>query len=190
MRDCLTTRRAETIQRRRRSLVVALTLGSVLSGLAFGQSTTTGTAAFPKEHPPANRTDRRDQASQLTEAVAGSERGSPAAAVPRKNFIDQFIFGKMERDGIPHAALAGDGEFFRRVHLDLTGRIPDPEQLNGFVGSTDPQKREKLVDSLLHSPAYLAKWTYWFGDRGGLTRTGSETTAEMFFTSGFMIPST
>jgi hypothetical protein len=38
----------------------------------------------------------------------------PATPVPQNNFIDKFIFGKMERDGVPHAPLSADTEFFRR----------------------------------------------------------------------------
>ena len=52
---------------------------------------------------------------------------------PRKNFIDEFIFGRMERDGIQPAPAADDQEFLRRVYLDLTGRIPSAEQFRSFI---------------------------------------------------------
>ena len=70
----------------------------------------------------------------------------------------------MERDHIPHAPLASDTEFFRRVHLDLTGRLPDPADLKAFLASNDPQKRDKLIDSLTGQEPFLSKWTYWFSD--------------------------
>ena len=70
----------------------------------------------------------------------------------------------MERDGVPHAPLTNDYEFCRRVYLDLTGRIPTPEQLKAFVGSTDPDKRDKLIDELIESPAWVDHWSYWYGD--------------------------
>ena len=44
-----------------------------------------------------------------------------AATIPRKNFIDDSIFGRMATAGIRSAPLASDLEFLRRVTLDLTG---------------------------------------------------------------------
>jgi hypothetical protein len=120
--------------------------------------------ALPKDHPALDPAGRREAASRLTEQVAG-KAGSVLAPVARKNFIDEFIFGKMDRDKIPHAGLASDAEYFRRVHLDLTGRIPDSSALDLFLASTDPDKRDKLVDSIVGKGPYLAKWTYWMGDQ-------------------------
>src|SRR5687767_1310901 len=84
--------------------------------------------------------DRPVEAGRLTEAVAGA---LPAAAVsdapiPRRNYIDEQIFGRMERDRIPHAQLAGDEEFLRRVYVDVTGLLPTPEKVREFVASKDP----------------------------------------------------
>ena len=116
---------------------------------------------LPADHPKVNKPDRRQQASQLTESVACGEPSGNPADVPRKNFIDEHIFGKMERNGIPHSPLAGDAEFLRRVSLDLTGRIPYPVEVREFVASSDPAKRDKLIDHLIGSKAYLERWTYW-----------------------------
>ena len=68
--------------------------------------------------------------------------------VPRKNFIDEYIFGRMERDGIRPAPLADDQEFLRRAYLDLTGRIPSVEQFQTFVNDTNPSKRDGLIDGI------------------------------------------
>ena len=95
--------------------------------------------------------DRARDASKLTEAVAPALPSSAAstAPIPRKNFIDEHIFGRMERDKIPHAPLAGDEEFLRRAYLDATGLLPTPEQVRSFVADKDPNKRDKLIDSLI-----------------------------------------
>lgn len=119
--------------------------------------------SLPKDHLPVRTSDRRQAASRLTSEIAGPASAT-ASPVPRRNFIDELLFAKMERDRIPHAPLASDAEFFRRLHLDLTGRLPDPAALRDFVSSIDPQKRDRLVDQLIPSPAFLAKWTYWWGD--------------------------
>ncbi|MDX1983945.1 MAG: DUF1553 domain-containing protein [Bryobacteraceae bacterium] len=117
---------------------------------------------LPKDHPEVKR-GRRQQASRLTAEIAGGA-SAKASPVSRRNFIDEHIFGRMEKDRVPHAPLAGDYEFFRRVHLDLTGRLPKPEETRAFASSSDPDKRDRLIDKLTQSEAYKAKWAYWFSD--------------------------
>ena len=98
------------------------------------------------------------QGPKLLEAGANTERlasGLPKSAgpmqrVPRRNFIDNHIFGKMERDGVPHAPQASDQEFFRRITLDLTGRIPTPSEVLSFMGDTSPDKRARVIEQALH----------------------------------------
>src|SRR2546425_8513280 len=53
-------------------------------------------------------------AGKTTERVAGSlPRGAVATeAIPHRNFIDDRIFGKMKKEGIPNAPLSTDQEFF------------------------------------------------------------------------------
>ena len=100
-----------------------------------------------------------------------------AEPLPRKNFIDDHIFGKMEKEGIPHAPLTSDTEFLRRVTLDLTGRLPSPAAVRQFTADRSPDKRDKLIDSLF--PAlpkmgigrrptrvgpFLDRWTTFFSD--------------------------
>ncbi|MFN7939619.1 MAG: DUF1553 domain-containing protein [Bryobacteraceae bacterium] len=135
-----------------------------------------GQAPLPKDHPPTPAADRRTQASQLTAEIAGQSPSGPSSPVPRNNFIDTHIFGRMAKDRIPHAPLASDEEFFRRLHIDLTGRIPGNQQLHEFLSSKDPHKRDKLIDALIGSKEWRAKWTYWFGDlaMAAANRIGNE----------------
>jgi len=100
-------------------------------------------------------------------AEIASQRGprsSPSAKVARRNYIDEHIFGRMAKDGVPHAPLASDEEFARRAWLDTTGRIPETADLTTFAASTDPAKREKLIDRLVDSPEFIDKWTYYWED--------------------------
>ncbi|MBM3740246.1 MAG: DUF1553 domain-containing protein [Acidobacteria bacterium] len=101
--------------------------------------------------------------SALTAEAAG-RAGRAAGAVQRVNFIDEHIFGRMQRDRVPHAGLAGDEEFARRAWLDATGRIPEPQELRAFLADADPQKRAKLIDRLLESPGFVDRWSYYFED--------------------------
>ncbi|MCS6954135.1 MAG: DUF1549 domain-containing protein [Bryobacterales bacterium] len=88
----------------------------------------------------------------------------PADRIPRRNFIDDEIFGRLAARGIPSAPLASDAEFLRRVSLDLTGRLPTPEQIRSFLADPSPDKRDRLIDRLLDSPEFVDKWTMWLGD--------------------------
>src|SRR5215213_3158899 len=59
-------------------------------------------------------------------------------------------------------AVADDPTFLRRVTLDLTGKLPDPEGLRRFAADTAPDKRAKVVDQLLQTDAYAVNWgRYW-----------------------------
>jgi hypothetical protein len=119
----------------------------------------------PTDHPtaPAPATGRSD-ASTLTERLRPSTGPTPATAIARKNLIDEFIFGKMEADRIPHAGVSSDEEFFRRAHIDLTGRITSDEDLRSFLDSTEPGKRDALIDRLVVSRAAKTKWAYFLND--------------------------
>ncbi len=106
------------------------------------------------------------EAGIRTERLAGALSGGPAstAKLPYKNFIDELVFGRMQKDSIPHAPLSTDQEFFRRINLDLTGRIPTAEDLRAFLADASPRKRAKLIDKLIGSPAFVDKWAYFYMD--------------------------
>jgi len=108
--------------------------------------------------------DRKKALSAITEAANLGRPAGPSAPVARRGFIDEHIFGRMEKDGVPHAPLSLDEEFARRAWLDATGRIPEPEELRAFLASNDPAKRDKLVDRLVDSPGFIDRWAYYFED--------------------------
>ena len=119
---------------------------------------------LPADHPEVSPGKNGQTAAQLTEALRPSGGARATAPIALKNLIDEFIFSKMEKDGIPHAPLASDEEFFRRIHLDLTGRTPKDDELVAFLQDKDPQKRDRLIDRLADSRPYEARWAYHFGD--------------------------
>ena len=93
--------------------------------------------------------------------------GAPVADYPsveRRNFIDERVFAKLRRFNIIPSPISDDGEFLRRVCLDLTGSLPPANRAREFLADSDPQKREKLVDVLLGSPEYVDYWTFRFAD--------------------------
>jgi hypothetical protein len=104
--------------------------------------------------------------SDLTRDIAAKlpQGDGTKKSVVIRNLIDQHLFSAMQRDGIPHAPLTNDYEFCRRVYLDLIGRIPTTEQLKAFVNSKDINKRDKLIDELLDSSAWVDHWSYFYAD--------------------------
>jgi len=91
-------------------------------------------------------------------------RAVPASQLPARNFIDEEIFGRLQAEGVPAAGLTSDDEFLRRVSLDLTGRIPPADEIRAFMADADPEKRDKAIERLLLSEAWLDKWSLWLGD--------------------------
>ncbi|MSO23048.1 MAG: DUF1549 domain-containing protein [Acidobacteria bacterium] len=126
-----------------------------------------------KDHPEPSAGQRK-ALDELTQSIGSRLPASPVIPVQRQNYIDDYILGKMERDRVPHAGLSSDTEFVRRVTLDLTGRLPEVEAIRSFVKDTNPDKRDKLIDSLVATPVaglrgqlttpFLDRWSYWFGD--------------------------
>lgn len=84
---------------------------------------------------------------------------TPAAAAKR---VDGIIASGLRESGVPVAPTTSDEDFLRRVSLDLTGRLPTPEQVLAFVADEDPNKRTAVIDRLLDSDAYARNWArYW-----------------------------
>jgi hypothetical protein len=109
--------------------------------------------------------DKAQEVSRFTQEMSKLLPGQAApAAIPRKNFIDDHIFSRIERDRIPHARLSTDDEFIRRVYLDVTGLLPSPDDIRSFLGSTDPAKRDKLIDSLIGTELFAEQWAWHYGD--------------------------
>src|SRR5262245_11076076 len=64
--------------------------------------------------------------------------------------IDQRFAAAWDRDVTP-APRADDAEFFRRVHLDLAGRIPSVTEVRDFLEDDRPDKRRLWVDRILQA---------------------------------------
>lgn len=69
--------------------------------------------------------------------------------------IDHLIELRWRERNINPAALADDAEFFRRISLDLAGRIPRPSEVHAFLNDRSPDKRRRAIDGLLESPRYV-----------------------------------
>ena len=97
-------------------------------------------------------------------AAAGREQTT------RSNLVDQHLFAKMAADNVRPASASSDTEFVRRIHLDLTGRIPTPEAVEAFAADRAPDKRAKLIEQLLGSPAFADQLTTFWANKFKVTR--------------------
>ena len=109
------------------------------------------------------------------QAYARSARGRKAAVNPgaladSANPIDRLISAKMSADGVSPAPRTSDTEFLRRIYLDLSGRIPTPDQAERFLNGTDSSKRAQVIEELLASPSYADQMTLFLANRFKVTR--------------------
>jgi len=128
------------------------------------EKTSASDPAVPSDvHSDLFRPKSNDAGVRTERLTAGLDAGV-RVPVERRNFIDERIFDKMERDGVPHAGLSSDREFLRRLRLDLTGRLPSPQEVRSFVSDRSLDKRTKLIDELIGSPEFVDKWAYFLMD--------------------------
>ena len=68
--------------------------------------------------------------------------------------VDHFVQAKLEAEGLTPSPEADRATLIRRLHIDLVGLPPTPEQVDAFVNDSDPKAYEKWVDQLLESKHY------------------------------------
>jgi hypothetical protein len=83
---------------------------------------------------------------------------------PRGNWIDDEIVALLETLRLPPSPQADDAELLRRARLDLTGRLPTPDEVREYLRDRDPAKFSKLVDRLLESDEFVDYWTFRFAE--------------------------
>ncbi|MCO6044946.1 DUF1549 and DUF1553 domain-containing protein [Aeoliella sp. ICT_H6.2] len=92
--------------------------------------------------------------------------------------INRLVREGWSATGVSPSKPATDGEWCRRVYLDLVGRVPTVDELRDYVTDRDENKREKLVDRLLgdeYLEEFARNWTtLWtntlIGRTGGVDR--------------------
>ena len=74
--------------------------------------------------------------------------------------LDRHIDAVLKQEGLKPSRQTDDATFLRRIHLDMTGVIPSPEQVLDFVNDGSKNKRSKKIDELLDSKESLDYWTH------------------------------
>jgi len=90
---------------------------------------------------------------------------APKRRLEAANFVDRAVAAELRRWHIPPSPLCEPSEFFRRAHLDLTGRLPEPQAVLAFLEQPDsPAARSRVIDELLGREAFVDLWTMRLGD--------------------------
>lgn len=75
------------------------------------------------------------------------------------SFINEKVRQGWIENNIEPSPVAEDGEWLRRVYLDILGHVPPVEDVEAFIADKDKAKRTKVIDKLLDDPAYVRNWT-------------------------------
>ncbi|WP_165070566.1 DUF1553 domain-containing protein [Paludisphaera rhizosphaerae] len=80
------------------------------------------------------------------------------------NVVDDAVLARLRLLGIPPSETCDDATFLRRVSLDVTGRLPSPEEVVAFLDDSTADKRARLIDRLLASEDFVDFQTMKWGD--------------------------
>jgi len=86
------------------------------------------------------------------------------AEAPVRNLIDELVNNKLQQLNLRPSPQSSDEMFLRRVFIDTIGSLPTQEETEAFLGDTTPDKRDKLIESLLAREEYIDYWTYRWSD--------------------------
>jgi hypothetical protein len=75
-----------------------------------------------------------------------------------KTPVDAFILAKLEERGLQPASACDRRTLIRRATFDLTGLPPTPDEIHAFLQDDSPEAFAKVVDRLLESKHYGARW--------------------------------
>lgn len=99
-------------------------------------------------------------AAVLTQPQVALPKETQAEALAAK--IDRYLEAAWVSAKVTPAPLADDAEFFRRITLDLAGRIPKVAEVRDFLRDTRPDKRQRAIEALLQGNRYPVHFTnYW-----------------------------
>jgi hypothetical protein len=110
----------------------------------------------------------------------------PAVPTSSGHPIDAFVLARLEREKISPAPEADRATLVRRLSLDLLGLPPKSDEVEQFVGDTDPRAYEKLVERLLASPHFGERWArHWldlarYADSDGYEKDGVRPYAYLY----------
>jgi hypothetical protein len=97
--------------------------------------------------------------------IPGYEWNNP----PANNYIDELVHTKLRQLQFLPSGLCSDEEFLRRVHCDVIGTPPTVDEVRAFLSDGSPDKRARVINTLLDRPEYARFWALKWGDLLRLT---------------------
>lgn len=141
---------------------------------------TFGAATFVPADKSALAADNGPVRENVDETAATAPYGGDVTAI-----IDQLIARGWQDHGVRPAVEATDGEWCRRVYLDLIGRVPTVAELDAFLSERSAENRANLVNRLLggeyvdeYARSWAGIWTNLLIGRTGGTMRRSLTSRQ------------
>ncbi|MFB3895351.1 MAG: DUF1553 domain-containing protein [bacterium] len=72
--------------------------------------------------------------------------------------LDTYVTTQLNKLGTEPGNLCSDEVFIRRVYLDVIGTLPDQQEVILFLRDQTPNKRARLIDTLLARPEFAEYW--------------------------------
>ncbi len=91
------------------------------------------------------------------------------------HFIDRALDGRQKELGLKPVERTDKRTLIRRATFDLTGLPPTPEDVERFLADSSDNAFAKVIDRLLASPQYGAKWGRMWLDVARYADTAGET---------------
>lgn len=82
----------------------------------------------------------------------------PASTSSPSERIDHFVRTKLDEASIRPSLEADRLTLIKRVHYDLLGLPPTPEEIDQFIADSSPKAFEALIDRTLASPHFGERW--------------------------------
>lgn len=102
----------------------------------------------------------------------GAQAAPAAAVVPYEveswpvpvTEVDRHVQAVLRQHGIESALPSSDEVFVRRVYLDVTGTVPEPQAVVEFLQDGSPDKRARLIERLLTTEEFADYWSLKWAD--------------------------
>ena len=119
------------------------------------------------------------QAPSLAAQRRQRGRRQENVSIPQVKVINEHVRKVWQESQLTPSAKATDGEWCRRVYLDVLGRVPSVDELREFTASKEADKKSRLLSKLLYDENYVEEYarnwtTIWtnvlIGRTGGTER--------------------
>lgn len=147
--------------------VGAAVLGLMIASLApiLTRQSRAADAATTSTNIPATPESSKTDSGKADPATSASTK--PAARnvliPPQVDIINDEMRKSWADHRLTPSGLATDGEWCRRIYLDVIGRIPTLDELNRFLGDHSANRRINLVDRLLGEEYVIEYARNWSG---------------------------